>query len=378
PSRQGARNVATPLRAPWREGLRVSELVGDGRALVRPAVLAQRNERASLDRLGDPGRDVDLSREYPEVNWDYASIERIDPRTHEASVIDFDLGRAVFARDPAHDHLLQPGDQVTVYARADFEQPAARRTRLVRVEGEVNRPGIFSAPAGARLSDVLGMAGGLTGNAYVYGSRLLRASARKQEETRIREAIARVEQDYYRRIATRSQGVVAQEDAMMAGAELEAVRTLIARLRQYKAEGRVTLDLPGRRALGADLPDLTVEDEDVLVVPARPSTVTVAGAVVQAGSLLWRENAAVEHYLTRSGGMRRFADRDGIVVMHADGSVQLARGGLWHSTAVEPGDTIFVPEDVETVTTMRAIKDWTTILYQFGLGAVALKVLGGL
>ena len=76
--------------------------------------------------------------------------------------------------------------------------------------------------------------------------------------------------------------------------------------------------------------------------------------------------------------MRRFADRDGIVVMHADGSVQLAQRGLWSSTSVEPGDTIFVPEDVETVTTMRAIKDWTTILYQFGLGAAALKVIGGL
>lgn len=371
-------NVAAPLRAPWREGLRVSELIGESRALVRPAVLAQRNERASLDRLGDPGRDVDISRDYPEVNWDYASIERIDPRTHDVSVIDFDLGRAVLARDPAHDLVLQAGDQVTVYARADFEQPGTRRIRLMRVEGEVHRPGIYSVPVGGRLSDVLRMAGGLTPNAYVYGSRLLRASARKQEETRIREAIARVEQDYYRRVATRSQGVVAQEDAMMAGAELEAVRTLIARLRQYKGEGRVILDLPGRQALGTDFPEMLVEDEDVLVIPSRPSTVTVAGAVVQVGSLLWRDGAGLDHYLARSGGTRRFADRAGIVVMHADGSVQLAQRGLWSSTSVEPGDTIFVPEDVETVTTMRAIKDWTTILYQFGLGAAALKVIGGL
>jgi hypothetical protein len=40
-----------------------------------------------------------------------------------------------------------------------------------------------------------------------------------------------------------------------------------------------------------------------------------------------------------------------------------------------PGDTIVVPEDLQRTTRTKDFKDWTQILYQFGLGAAAIKVL---
>ena len=40
-----------------------------------------------------------------------------------------------------------------------------------------------------------------------------------------------------------------------------------------------------------------------------------------------------------------------------------------------PGDTIVVPEDFDRVTWTKVLKDYGTILYQFGLGAAALKVI---
>ncbi|MCX7144328.1 MAG: hypothetical protein NT123_25515, partial [Proteobacteria bacterium] len=40
-----------------------------------------------------------------------------------------------------------------------------------------------------------------------------------------------------------------------------------------------------------------------------------------------------------------------------------------------PGDTIVVPEDFERVTWTKVLKDYGQILYQFGLGAAALKVI---
>ena len=44
-----------------------------------------------------------------------------------------------------------------------------------------------------------------------------------------------------------------------------------------------------------------------------------------------------------------------------------------------PGDTIYVPSLVDRRTAynllVQGAKDWTTILYQFGLGAVGFKVL---
>ena len=41
-----------------------------------------------------------------------------------------------------------------------------------------------------------------------------------------------------------------------------------------------------------------------------------------------------------------------------------------------PGDTIIVPEKTDRETTVRRLKDWTQILYQFGLGAAGLSLLG--
>ena len=42
-----------------------------------------------------------------------------------------------------------------------------------------------------------------------------------------------------------------------------------------------------------------------------------------------------------------------------------------------PGDTIVVPEDFERTTWTKVLKDYGQILYQFGLGAAALKVIKG-
>jgi hypothetical protein len=44
-----------------------------------------------------------------------------------------------------------------------------------------------------------------------------------------------------------------------------------------------------------------------------------------------------------------------------------------------PGDLVFVPEKIFKESAysnfMRGLRDWTQILYQFGLGAAGLKVL---
>ena len=70
--------------------------------------------------------------------------------------------------------------------------------------------------------------------------------------------------------------------------------------------------------------------------------------------------------------------------MRANGSVdQRPRGSsFWHAgndlrdAIVVPGDTIFVPEELNKSTFVQDAKDWTQILYQFGLGLAGIKALG--
>jgi hypothetical protein len=71
-------------------------------------------------------------------------------------------------------------------------------------------------------------------------------------------------------------------------------------------------------------------------------------------------------------------------VIRANGNVVSSRqhssgwftsGAGLSSVAAQPGDTIFVPEDLTKVTFSQEAKEWTQILYQFGLGAAALNSL---
>jgi hypothetical protein len=62
------------------------------------------------------------------------------------------------------------------------------------------------------------------------------------------------------------------------------------------------------------------------------------------------------------------------VVSARQSSGWFGMGGFNDVTAV-PGDTIFVPEEVDKTTFVQAAKDWTQILYQFGLGIAAIHTL---
>ena len=69
-------------------------------------------------------------------------------------------------------------------------------------------------------------------------------------------------------------------------------------------------------------------------------------------------------------------------VLRADGSVISKRQSGWlmssfDSERLMPGDTIVVPEQFDYTSWTRVLKDWGQILYQFGLGAAALKVIKG-
>jgi polysaccharide biosynthesis/export protein len=292
----------------------------------------------------------------------------------------------LFQKDANENLALKAGDNVIVYSRKDFEQPESKKLRLVRIEGEVARPGVYTTEVGETLLSLIRRAGGASDQAYYFGTRFNRVSAKKLEEQRLKQAADRIEQDYLRRLARRSQNVVQQEDALNANAEYEAIKALISKLRNYRAEGRVTLDLKGLGAKFDDLPTLVLEDGDTIVIPNKPSTVTLTGAVVQEGSILWKQGSSLAHYVERAGGARSHADEDGMVVLRADGSVRATKTSSWGgafgggggSQDINPGDTIFVPEDTERVSKTRTLRDWTSILYQFGIGATALKVLGAL
>ena len=72
-------------------------------------------------------------------------------------------------------------------------------------------------------------------------------------------------------------------------------------------------------------------------------------------------------------------------MLRADGSIIAKRdrgglfGGSFESLQVMPGDTVVVPAQIDRESRynffIRAAKDWTSIIANFGLGAAALRTL---
>jgi polysaccharide biosynthesis/export protein len=368
-------NVSQPLRQPWTPGLRVSDILSPKDGLIRPAAWMQQNGRASLMGLSDLSRDTDFRRDFPDMEWDYAAIERIDPVTLSASVIPFSLAKAL-AKDTESDLQLISGDAIVVFSKIDFKQPQEKKLKLVKVEGEVKAPGIYSVGLGETLSQVINRAGGLTSQAYIFGTIFSRDSAKRDEAVRLKDATDRIEQDYFRYLASRSRNATTQEEGVVSTGELESIKSLVGRLRSVQPEGRIPLNLSNASAQYRDVPSILLEDLDSVLIPTKPATVTVVGSVFRQGSLLWNSAWTSQNYIDNSGGLRQHADRSGIVIFRADGTVRQQGGWLnGASSEINPGDTIVVPEDVQSPSWTRIFRDWSQIFYQMGLGGAAIKIL---
>jgi protein involved in polysaccharide export with SLBB domain len=132
------------------------------------------------------------------------------------------------------------------------------------------------------------------------------------------------------------------------------------------------------------LPNLALQDGDTLTIPQRGTSVGVFGSVFNTGSFVFQPDHTTVQYLALAGGPTRGADKRSIFMIRANGSVISAQQGasFWHSgnslddALVQPGDTIFVPEELNKSTFVQDAKDWTQILYQFGLGLAGIKTLG--
>ena len=372
-------HVATPLRHPYREGMRVRDLIPEKEALIRPDFYERKNLAVRVEAVKQGEVVAGIRRLADEINWDYAVIERQDAADLGSRLIPFQLGRAVLDGDAAQNLPLLPGDIVTIFSKSDISTPAARRPAVVRLEGEFNFAGVYQAAPGETLRQLVTRAGGLTPNAYLFGAELTRESTRRNQEERLRQALDQLEQDLQRASASRAQNVASPEDAASLKAEADAQRALLSRLRTLKPGGRIVLHLPERPTL-AEVPDLPLEDGDRFFVPHNPAQVSVFGTVFNESSFLYEPHSTVADYLAQAGGPRKEADRGSMYILRANGSVVSARqnGFLVASLAGErvmPGDAIVVPEDFTRTTWAKDLKDWTQIFYQFGLGAAALKVI---
>ncbi len=381
-----------PIRIPLLPNGRVSDVIPSIDFLLTGSFYQRRINP------GGPGFDRIISsvRE-DEVNWERALIERVNRETLQPEIIGFNLRAALIEKNPLENRKLQPGDVITILQRKDLPGPQSASTRLVRLKGEVNRPGVYQLSPGESLNQLIERAGGFTPEAYVFGTILTRDSIRRMQTQNLKQVVRQLEAQ----LNSASQEAVKNSLGGTDTGALQLInqqnlargRAQIDRLKTLEPSGRLALELDPR---ANKVPNIALEANDEITIPSRPSSVQVAGAVINENALLHTDDRTVEDVI-RQAGLLPTADVENAFVLRADGSALLPdmkqTSGFWATEtlgdwfggkkvqriALMPGDTVIVPEKLSAETGyslfMRGLKDWTQVVSQLGLGAVAIQTL---
>lgn len=374
--------VAEPLRYSWFDGMRVSDLIPNRDALITQDYYRRMN---GLTRV-QGGFDDRVKNKSAQINWDYAVIERLSRSDLSVTLVPFNLAKAVVERDPKHNLVLQPGDVLTIVSQKDMALPQEKQTRLVRLEGEVAAPGVYEALPGETLPQLIRRIGGLTPQAYLFGTEFSRESVRLRQQENLNSLVRRLEGDLQSKVQTSpaANGQDAATLALVAQQQQAQLKSQIDRLKALKSNGRLTLELDTAAQSVAGLPHLPLEDGDRVLVPSMPGFISAFGAVYNENAMIYKPGKTVGD-VVRAAGTTEDAESSGAFVLRADGSVVSKRDSNWifgsgfESLAVMPGDTLVVPAklDRESVYafTVRSLKDLTQIFANLGIGAAAIKTL---
>ncbi len=145
----------------------------------------------------------------PEVDARYLLIRREDPRDQSISFVSADLMAALAQPQGEANVLLQPRDEVHVFAiqakRNALVKPLLEQARLrtapgrpvpeVVIEGVVHHPGTYPYSSGMRAGDLLRAGGGLTDRAYTVEAELTRFNViegKEREQSRMTIDVAAV------------------------------------------------------------------------------------------------------------------------------------------------------------------------------------------
>ena len=274
---------------------------------------------------------------------------------------------------------VKPTDVLRVFAPGAVPVEAQIQNEYVRIGGEARQSGIFLLKKGETLRELVARTGGANENGYLYATQLNRESVRRIQQAKLNEIADRFERDLESNATQRMAASAAPANAAKLAAEVEQQRRIVQKLRSIKAEGRIVLDLPGLETQVKNLPDVPLQDGDSIYIPRRPGTVDVLGSVFQQNAFVYRPQRTVNDYVQQAGGLTTSADKSEMYVIRADGTAQSAQNTGWFSSIgskpLNPGDTVVVPEKIDRSTFMQSLKEWTSIFYQFGLGAAGLKVL---
>lgn len=306
--------VVRPGHYPLSANMRVSDLIRVGGGLV----------------AGADAQTADLTRH------DWSGQQEL-----QATSVPIALSAALKG-DVDSDVPLHNGDVLTIRQIPGWNDLGA----TISVKGEVKNPGIYGIRPGERLSSVLERAGGFQPDSYPYGAVLQRTQVRELESKAQVAMVLRVK-DSQNTLELLPDKDPAQKQAKEA--TLQQWQSTLDQLAANPPIGRVAVRIgPDIKVWQNTAADIEVRAGDTITIPKKPSYVMVTGQVFNATAIAFRPGKSANWYLSQAGGPTPLANRKGIFVIRADGSVIGAKKSLLAgdslNSPLRPGDTVVVPE----------------------------------
>ncbi len=221
---------------------------------------------------------------------------------------------------------LQPFDIVVVRPSAGYEVQ-----RIVRVEGEVLYPGIYTlSKKDERISDLIKRAGGFTALAYPEGASLKRSGSQQGDSI---EVTRKMEKERLKKFQRLQKSI--NDTVTINLSEEEVLRNSFVGINLPKI-----LNKPGQKE------DIFLEEGDILSVPKQLQTVKVNGEVLSPNTVIFSKNRGFKEYVSNAGGFSQKALKRRSYIIYANGSVKSTKKVFFFNNypLVKPGAEIFVPK----------------------------------
>lgn len=211
----------------------------------------------------------------------------------------------------------------------------------VRVSGEVNVPGSYVLEKGAKLSDLLKLAGGYSDKAYPLGGVFLRESVRNLE-MEIRDKA------YYDLI-----NYLSASPTFAVSPQPQGLIAFLSVLKEFQPSGRVSAIFNMQDLKNDPEIDYYLENNDQIIIPIFKPQIYVFGEVINPGAITYSEGKSVDYYLQKTGGYSRLADNNRVVIIQPNGET-ISNSNEFFSLFKEkeylmPGATIYVPKFIGKV-----------------------------
>lgn len=239
------------------------------------------------------------------------------------------LSRFVDNRDSLRHLYLSLSDERSFPMRPDdrimvCRVPEYRVHREVTIAGEVHFPGTYAIQRQqTRLRDVIEMAGGLTEDASLRASTVIRMQ--KDQDGSVPP---QVRFDVMKLIDSRDYDVDPSEISYVKSELLDR-------------NNRIVVDFDEAMDGHGGVDNIVLRDGDSIFVAERRLRVRVMGAVVSPGLVGFQSRARPEYYIRQAGGFSRRARKNGVLVKKVGTDVWVKDRNV---DCIGPGDTILVSE----------------------------------